>query len=64
MGRQLRIFRILLLVVLSQLLNALALVYRGEEWICLTALLLTVVQAAVILLTIIFLRPRAEAADA
>jgi len=48
---------ILFMVVVSQVLNAIGVVYEGEEWLCLTALLLTVVQAAVILLTIIFLRP-------
>lgn len=53
---------ILAAVFVTQLLNSVGLVYDGEQWICLTALLLTIVQAAIMLLTIIFLRPSRVAA--
>ena len=45
-------------VVFAQALNAISLHYHGEEWVCLAGLLLTVVQAAIILLMIVFLRPQ------
>ena len=47
-------------VLISQLLNAVGFVFHAEAWVCLGALLLTVVQAAIMLLTIIFLRPAWE----
>ncbi len=44
-------------VALTQVLNIVGVGFHGEQWICLTALLVGVVQAAVVLLMIIFLRP-------
>jgi hypothetical protein len=42
----------------AQIFNFLAIGLPGREWVCLAGLLFTVIQAAIILLTIIFLRPQ------
>ena len=47
---------ILGLIFISQILNTLTFGFSGKEWVCLAGLLFTVIEAAIILLTIIFLR--------
>lgn len=49
---------ILACVFVTQCLNAFGIWFDGDQALCLIALLLTVVQAAIMLLTIIFLRPQ------
>ncbi|MDG2334129.1 MAG: hypothetical protein P8Q97_07895 [Myxococcota bacterium] len=61
-----RLFRVQSIVVhgilatsfVAQIFNFLAIGLPGREWVCLAGLLFTVIQAAIILLTIIFLRPQ------
>jgi len=53
---------ILGIIFISQILNTLAFGFSGKEWVCLAGLLFTVIEAAVILLMIIFVhRDRAAA---